>query len=152
MKIALGSDHAGYERKKELIQLLTDMGHKVADIGTHSEDSVDYPDYARRVARTVALHQADKGILICGTGIGMCISANKVPGIRAAVCWNAKVAALAAEHNQANVLCLSARFVSSKAAAQIVKAWLKTPFAGGRHLRRVQKISKIEKEICSKLK
>ena len=152
MKIAIGADHAGFERKKEIVALLTELGHKVADIGTHSEESVDYPDFASRVARTVAKHQVDRGILICGTGIGMSIAANKVPGVRAAVCWNPKVAKLVSEHNQANVLCLSARFISLPVTLKIVKAWLATPFAGGRHQRRIRKISQLEALACSKRK
>ncbi len=152
MKIALGSDHAGYERKKEIVGLLTEMGHKVADMGTHSEESVDYPDFAARVAKAVSKHQADRGILICGSGIGMSIAANKVPGIRAAVCWSPKVAKLASEHNQANVLCLPARLLSMMVSTKIVKAWISTPFGGGRHQRRIQKISKLELASCSKRK
>ena len=145
MKIAIGSDHGGFERKRELVSLLTKMGLKVVDMGCHSEDSCDYPDFAKRVAQAVSAGQADKGVLVCGTGIGMSIAANKVPGIRAAVCWSPKTAALASEHNQANVLCLSGRFLSAPAARSIVRTWLKTPFGGGRHLRRVKKIGKLEK-------
>ncbi len=152
MKIVLGADHAGVERKKEIVAMLTDMGHKVADIGTHSEDSVDYPDYAARVAKAVSKNQADRGILICGTGVGMSITANKFQGVRAACCWSPQVAKLVAEHNQANVLCLSARFLTLPATLKIVKIWLTTPFGGGRHIRRLKKISKVEAMICSKRK
>src|SRR5262245_16725203 len=106
MKIAVGSDHGGWKAKTALVKFLRDAGHRVADVGTVSEDSVDYPDYARGVAMLVKRNRADRGILVCGTGIGMCIAANKVKGIRAAVVWNVEVAKLAAEHNGANVLCL----------------------------------------------
>ncbi len=141
MKIALGSDHAGHRRKKELMSLLTKLGHKVLDVGCYSEDSCDYPDYARKVAQAVSLDRADRGILVCGTGIGMSMAANKFPKIRAAVCWNVKTAALASEHNSANVLCLSARMIPQSTAFRMVKTWLSTPFAGGRHLRRIKKIA-----------
>lgn len=148
MKIALGSDHGGFERKKEIMTLLSRMEHKVVDVGCHSEESCDYPDYAKKVAHAVSAGQADRGILVCGTGIGMAIAANKFPKIRAAVCWDKKTAALASEHNQANVLCLSGRFLSLEKTERIVKAWLETSFGGGRHLRRVKKISEIEKSQC----
>ncbi len=142
MKIAIGSDHAGFLRKKEIISYLTHKGHKVVDVGCYSEESCDYPDYAAKVARSVSLERAERGILICGTGIGMAMAANKFKNVRAAVCWSPKVAALASEHNQANVLCMSARFLTLQQGERIVAAWLKTPFAGGRHLRRVKKIEK----------
>lgn len=150
MKIAIGSDHAGYERKKELVSLLAELGHKVVDVGCYSEDSCDYPDYAKKVARAVSLERANRGILVCGTGIGMGIAANKFPGVRAAVCWNSKTAALASEHNQANVLCLSGRFLSENLAEKIVRTWLNTPFVGGRHLRRIKKIAQIESKLKNK--
>ena len=144
MKIAIGSDHAGFERKKEVIAFLSKTGHKVVDVGCYSEESCDYPDYARKVARAVSLSRVERGILVCGTGIGMCMAANKFQGVRAAVCWNPKSAALASEHNQANVLCLSGRLVPPVTIPKIVQAWLKTPFAGGRHLRRIKKIGQFE--------
>lgn len=144
MKIAVGSDHAGYQRKKELVLLLSKLGHKVVDVGCYSEDSCDYPDFARKVGCAVALNRVDRGVLVCGTGIGMAMAANKVQGVRAAVCWNRKTAELSSEHNQANVLCLSGRFLPTKSAEKIVQAWLNTTFAGGRHLRRIKKIEQIE--------
>ena len=150
MKIAVGSDHGGFEKKREIIALLTKLGHKVLDVGAHSEESCDYPDYAKNVALSVSKKQSDRGILVSGTGIGLSIAANKFPKIRAAVCWNVSTAALASEHNQANVLCLSGRFLASKTIAKMVKAWLETPFAGSRHLRRIHKISKIESAQCEK--
>ena len=149
MKIAIGSDHGGFPKKKEIESLLTQLGCKIVDVGCHSEDSCDYPDYARKVAKAVAGRQVDKGILLCGTGIGMAIAANKVPGVRAAVCWSVKTAELAAEHNQANVLCLSGRFLSTDLLKKMVKAWLETEFGGGRHERRVRKIGQIEKACCA---
>ena len=144
MKIAIGCDHGGFEKKREIVTLLGKLGHGVADMGCHSEESCDYPDYAKKVAQAVANKQADRGILVCGTGIGMSIAANKVPGIRAAMCWNAKVASLTAEHNNSNVLCLSGRFFSSALIKSIVKSWLSATFAGGRHETRIQKIQKLE--------
>lgn len=143
MKIAIGADHAGFERKKEIIGQLSKMGHRIVDVGCYSEESVDYPDYAKKVGRAVSLNRADRGILVCGTGIGMAMAANKFPKIRAAVCWNPQTAALASEHNQANVLCLSGRFLSSRITEKIIQKWLKTPFAGGRHLRRIKKIEQV---------
>lgn len=150
MKIAVGSDHAGYPRKKQVIQLLSELGHQVVDMGCYSEDSCDYPDYAKKVARAVSLERADRGILVCGTGIGMAMTANKFPGVRAAVCWNAKSAQLAAEHNQANILCISGWLIPAPTAIRIVKTWLATSFAGGRHLRRIKKIAQLETTLKTK--
>lgn len=144
MKIAVGSDHGGWKAKTALVTFLRAAGHRVADLGAVSEDSVDYPDYARGVAMLVKRKRADRGVLVCGTGIGMCIAANKVKGIRAAVVWNPEVAKLAAEHNGANVLCLSGRFIPVAQLKKMVKVWLKTPFGGGRHQRRLDKISRME--------
>ncbi len=148
MKIALGADHAGFKTKAMLEDWLrTQPGgsHKILDLGTSSEESTDYPDYAAAVARAVAEKRADKGLLFCGTGIGMAMAANKIRGIRAAVVWNEATAKLAAEHNGANVLCLPARYLTLKKAHALIKAFLSTPFAGGRHLRRVKKIMALEK-------
>ncbi len=148
MKLAVGADHAGYKLKSKLVPWLRAQGgghHQVRDVGTVSEDSVDYPYFAEDVAKVVSAKRASKGILFCGTGIGMAIAANKVRGIRAAVAWNPKVAGLAAEHNDANVLCLPGRFTSLPKAKQIIKAFLSTPFAGGRHLRRVKEIEALDK-------
>jgi ribose 5-phosphate isomerase B len=145
MKIALGADHAGYAVKKELFQTLTDEGYKVIDYGTHSEDASDYPDYANRVAKAVAGGRCDRGILACGSGLGMCITANKVKGVRAATPWSITSAKLSAQHNWTNVLCVPARFVSSLNIKKMMRAWLNTPYErGGRHERRVKKIEKIE--------
>ena len=145
MKIAIGADHAGFELKEKIRQRLAAQGIALDDQGTHSTDSVDYPDYARKVGEEVAQHQADLGILVCGSGIGMAISANKVPGVRAANVTSEQEAQLSREHNDANVLALGARFLDEQKAFSIVDAWLKASFAGGRHQRRVDKIAEIER-------
>lgn len=145
MKIALGADHAGVDVKQALIEVLTKHGCDVVDFGTHSEESVDYPDFALLVAKAVSSGRCDRGILACGTGLGMAMAANKVKGIRAGSVWSVPVAKLAAEHNWCNVLCVPSRFVSLNEIKKIVAAWLNTPFnKGGRHERRVKKILKIE--------
>ena len=139
--LAIGCDHAGFEYKQEIVSMLHALGWQVHDKGTMSADSVDYPDFAHAVAKEVADGTAVAGILICGSGNGVCMSANKHEGIRAALCWTDAVAALARQHNDANVLCLPARFVSLDQAMIMVKTFLDTPFEGGRHQRRVDKIS-----------
>lgn len=145
LKIALGADHAGYAVKTALISELTEQGYKVVDLGTFSEDSCDYPDIAEKVARTVASGRADRGLLACGTGIGMGMVANKIPGIRAATPWSVKTAKLASQHNWCNVLCVPSRVLSLSNVVRIVHAWLDTPYdKGGRHERRIEKVSKIE--------
>ncbi len=144
MKIALGADHAGFELKNHIKQYLADRGISVDDKGTLSNDSCDYPDFARAVAEDVAKHRANFGILVCGTGIGMSMAANKVPGIRAAHVTTDFEAQMAREHNDANVLTLGARVVAEPAALHIVDTWLNTQFAGGRHQKRVDKIMAIE--------
>jgi len=144
MKIALGADHAGFELKEKLKQHLIRQGVEVSDVGTHSAESVDYPDYARQVGEAVVEKRADWGILVCGTGIGMAMAANKVAGIRAAAVHSEMEAQLSREHNNANVLTLGARVLDPTAAAVIVDRFLSTAFAGGRHERRVNKIMEIE--------
>ena len=144
MKIALGSDHAGFEFKEKLKSVIILLGHTFEDFGTHTQTSCDYPDYAEPVARAVASEKCDRGILICGTGIGMSISANKVRGIRAALCCDVQSARMSREHNDANVLCLGAREREFETASEIVKVWLSTEFAAGRHEQRVKKIAAIE--------
>ena len=146
MKIALASDHAGYREKERLKPLLHDLGIEVEDLGTVSEESVDYPDYARRVAEMVASGRAEQGVLVCGSGTGMAISANKVAGVRAAVAWSEEVARLARRHNDANVLALGARTTPPEEIPKIVRAWFETKFDGGRHAARLEKIEQIEKE------
>ena len=146
MKIALGADHAGYQLKDQIKQHLEQQGISVWDEGTSSAESVDYPDYARAVAHDVSERRADLGILVCGSGIGMAITANKVDGIRAANVSTEYEAQMSREHNNANVLALGARIISADEAFRIVDKWLATTFAGGRHERRVEKIMAIEKE------
>lgn len=135
----LGSDHAGFALKQRIIQHLDALGQEVHDFGPFAADSVDYPDFAHPVAEAV-IQKDTIGILICGSGNGVCMSANKHAGIRAALCWNVELASLARQHNNANVLCLPARFVDEKTALAMVDAFLATPFEGGRHSNRVQKI------------
>jgi ribose 5-phosphate isomerase B len=147
MKIAIGSDHRGYDAKRRVVLSLQNMGHEVLDKGTDSSASVDYPDYAFLVAQAVSGQQADRGILICGTGIGMCIAANKVAGVRAAPCHDTITAEMSRRHNDANVLCLSADLLSEELIDRMVKIWLETEFEGGRHARRVEKIRGIEDSV-----
>jgi ribose 5-phosphate isomerase B len=144
MRIALGADHAGYELKNRIKRHLEQMGHDVRDEGTNSGESVDYPDFARAVAQDVAAHAVERGILVCGSGIGMAISANKVHGIRAANISSAYEAQMSREHNDLNVLALGARILDEPSALSIVDMWLSTEFAGDRHTRRLQKIAALE--------
>jgi ribose 5-phosphate isomerase B len=146
MRISLGADHAGLELKQKIKQALEQQGAEVDDQGTFSHDSVDYPDFARQVGMAVASRRADCGILVCGTGIGMAIAANKVAGVRAANVTSEEEARLSREHNNANVLALGARILESEQALKIVQAWLQTDFAGGRHQRRIDKIAAIERQ------
>lgn len=145
-RIALGADHAGFEEKEIIKKTLDDLGIEYTDMGTASPESVDYPDYARRVAEAVSSGEFDQGLLVCGSGTGMAIAANKVHGVRAAVAWNEDIARLAREHNNANVLSLPARFSTPEDMDKIVRAWFAADFEGGRHERRVEKIDEIEKE------
>jgi ribose 5-phosphate isomerase B len=140
MKIALASDHAGFVEKERLKPLLTDLGLQFEDLGTVSEASVDYPDYARKVAEEVAGGRVDQGLLVCGSGTGMAITANKVPGVRAAVAWSEETARLARQHNDANVLAIGARTTPPEQIPAIVRAWFSANFEGGRHAERVAKI------------
>lgn len=143
MKVALGADHRGFGLKEDLKRWLAAYGHEVIDLGPANADRVDYPDYAFKVADAVARHRADRGILICSTGIGMSIAANKVRGVRAALADSVRLARLSREHNDANVLCLGADFLSASEARRIVGVWLRTEFAGGRHARRVRKLGRV---------
>ena len=149
MKIALGSDHGGYSLKQSLIPFLQGRDIQVADAGTNnSEDSVDYPDFAERVALLVSHGEADAGILVCGTGIGISIAANKIPGIRAALVTDVFMARMAREHNNANILVLGGRVLDEQKACELVGAWLDATFEGGRHQARLDKIAEIEKKYC----
>lgn len=140
MPLAIGGDHAGFEYKEEIRKMLSASGWHVADKGAYSLDSVDYPDFAHPVASMVEEGKATAGILICGSGNGVCMTANKHHGVRAALCWTEELAALARQHNNANVLCIPARFVSLELAEKMVNIFLSTAFEGGRHERRVEKI------------
>lgn len=140
MKIAIGGDHAGYSYKESLKTLLAEKGAEAKDFGPFSDASVDYPDHVHPLAQAVENQTFDFGILICGSGNGVAITANKHQGIRAALCWNVELAALARQHNNANILCLPARFISVEEAKACVNAFLSTPFEGGRHEKRVEKI------------
>ena len=143
--IALGSDHAGFQLKEALKAWLIEEGYQVVDYGTHSPDPVDYPDYAAQVALAVGDQKVERGVLICGTGIGMAITANKVPGVRAALCSDLYTARMSREHNDANVLTLGGRLMGPEMALDILQMWLETDFAGGRHSRRVDKITDLER-------
>ena len=148
MKIVIGSDHRGVEVKRRLLPLIQTLGHELLDVGAEGAESVDYPDYAYEVSKRVGTGDMDRGILICGTGLGMCMAANKVRGVRAAACQDAITAELSRRHNDANVLCLSADLLGEDQMLQMIKIWLETQFEGGRHARRIEKIAKIEAEQC----
>lgn len=140
MKIAIGADHAGFELKKEVIVFLTEQGHDVEDFGCHSTDSIDYPDFAHPVCESISNGYNDQGVLLCGSGNGINMTANKHQGIRSALCWMPEIAELAKLHNDANVATLPARFISKETAFDIIKVFFTTEFEGGRHQRRVDKI------------
>jgi ribose 5-phosphate isomerase B len=144
MRLAVGSDHRGKEMRVKLVELLERLEQDVTDVGTHDSGAVDYPDIAALVGRKVAAGEADRGILICGSGLGMCIAANKIPGVRAAPCYDDVTAELSRRHNDLNILCLSGDMLGSRLLDRIVEIWLKTPFDGGRHARRLAKIAKLE--------
>ena len=144
-RVALGSDHGGFEAKEFLKKYLQTLGYTVVDVGTYGKESVDYPDFALKVARKVASRDCDLGIMIDGAGIGSCMVCNKVKGIRAAMCYDQKTAVNSREHNNANLLTLGGPLHSADALAAIVKTWLQTPFAGGRHWARVNKIMAVER-------
>ena len=141
MKIAIGSDHAGFQYKDRIREFLEGHGHSVTDFGTHSEEPVDYPLFVRPVAEAVARGEFDRGIVLGGSGNGEAIVANRIKGVRCALCWNAESARLARQHNDANVLSLGQRMMSLETALQIVKIWLEMPFEGGRHQRRIELIA-----------
>ena len=138
--IAIGSDHAGFEFKKRICKLLDDLGEKYIDFGTLNQESCDYPDYAKLVANSIIEKKSDKGILICGSGIGMSIAANRYKGIRAALCWSEEITKASRSHNDSNVLVLGERFTPWIEVEKIVKVWLQTDFEGGRHINRINKI------------
>lgn len=150
MKIALGCDHGGFKLKEIIREYLTQEGIEFKDFGTFNEESVDYPDFAKEVATSVAAGDYDRGILICGTGIGIGIAANKVTGIRAALCHDVFSARASREHNNANILTLGERIIGPGLALEIVKTWIESEFAGGRHARRIEKIGQIEETYKSR--
>lgn len=141
LKIAIGGDHAGFTYKRMLKDVLQELGHEVQDFGPDSESSVDYPDHVHPLAKAVVNKEADFGVLICGSGNGVAMTANKYQDIRAALCWTPELAKLAREHNDANILCIPARFVSEEVAKEMLRTFLQTEFEGGRHLNRVNKIA-----------
>lgn len=145
-RIPIGADHAGFELKEKLKAVLMDLGYEVEDVGTNSAASTDYADYAHPVAHEVETGQARRGVLLCGTGLGMAYAANRHPHVRAAVAWNREIAALARLHNDANILVLPARCISDAEGVDILKTWLDTPFEGGRHERRIEKIEREEEQ------
>lgn len=143
-RIPIGADHAGFALKERLKQELQKLGFEPVDVGTHSTESTDYPDYAKPVAEQVSRGEVQRGVLTCGTGLGMSYTANRFPGVRAAVAWNPEIAALARNHNNANVLILPSRFVSEEEGVEILRTWLNGAYAGGRHDRRIAKIERTE--------
>ncbi len=145
MRISVGSDHRGLEVKNRLMELLSRLGHEVSNEGTDSLESVDYPDIAAAVAGKVSRGEADRGILVCGTGIGMSITANKFRGVRAATCNDAVTAEISRRHNDANILCLSGDLLGQRSIDRLIEVWLGTKFEGGRHARRLEKIAEIER-------
>ncbi len=147
MRIAIGTDHRGFALRAKLVELLQKLGHEVDDIGTFTPDAIDYPDVAAQVADKVSRGQVERGILVCGTGLGMCIAANKFPGVRAAPCHDDITAELSRRHNDSNVLCLSADLLGERLIDRMIEIWLAAPFDGGRHQRRVQKITDLEHRV-----
>jgi ribose 5-phosphate isomerase B len=147
MKIAIGSDHAGFALKEDVRDLVKESGHEVIDCGTYNTESVDYPDFGEKVSRMVSGGEVDRGILVCGTGLGMTMVANKFPSVRAALCNDLFCARMSRLHNDANVLVLGGRIIGKDLAAEIVRTWLSTAFEGDRHMRRLHKIKKIEEDL-----
>lgn len=150
MRVSIGSDHRGVQAKAQLLKLIEQWGHEVSDEGTHDCESADYPNFARLVSSKVSEGKADRGVLICGTGIGMAITANKFAGVRAATCYDEFTAEMCRRHNDVNVLCLSGDPARGEKNEQIVRVWLDTSFEGGRHARRLQQIAEIEQQRCSR--
>ena len=146
MKIAVASDHRGFQVKGKIVQMIASMGHEPLDYGPETAEAVDYPDYASKVARAVSRGDVQRGVLICGSGMGMCIVANKFPRVRAAPCHDDLTAEMSRRHNDLNVLCLSADMLGEKLIDRMVEIWLNTEFEGGRHARRIAKIAELEHE------
>jgi ribose 5-phosphate isomerase B len=152
MRIAIGTDHRGFSLRTKLVELLQQLGHEVVDIGTYSPDAIDYPDIAAQVADKVSRGEVERGILVCGTGLGMCIAANKFPGVRATPCHDDITAELSRRHNDSNVLCLSADLLGERLIDRMIEIWLAAPFEGGRHQRRIQKITDLEHRVEEELR
>jgi ribose 5-phosphate isomerase B len=152
MRIAIGTDHRGFSLRAKLVELLQQAGHEVVDIGTFSPDAIDYPDIAAQVADKVSRGEVERGILVCGTGLGMCIAANKFPGVRATPCHDDITAELSRRHNDSNVLCLSADLLGERLIDRMIEIWLAAPFEGGRHQRRIQKIADLEHRVEEELR
>ena len=152
MRIAVGTDHRGFDIRGKVVELLKQLGHEVIDVGTSSPEAVDYPDIAADVAYKVSRGEVERGILVCGTGLGMCIAANKVRGVRAAPCHDDLTAEMSRRHNDSNVLCLSADLLGERLIDRMIEIWLTTPFEGGRHARRVEKITELEREVEGEMK
>lgn len=144
MNIAIGSDHRGFKHKEAINKFLAKLGYQVVDYGCYSEEPCDYPDFGLAVAQSVSEGMSEYGVLICATGIGMAIVANKLPKVRAAVCWDQETVLASRQHNSANILCLGSKYLEIKAMEELIQLWLKTAFEGGRHLRRTDKIVQIE--------
>ncbi len=149
MKIAIGSDHAGFGLKEDVLELLKGLNHDIVDCGTYNTESVDYPDFGEKVSKMVGAGEVERGILICGTGLGMSMVANKFPNVRAALCNDLFSAKMSRLHNDANVLVLGGRIIGKDLASEIVRTWLSTAFEGDRHMRRLNKIKKIEETLNS---
>jgi len=147
MKVAIGADHAGFEVKEKIKKLLDEMQIPYEDVGTNSTEPVDYPDFGAKVGRKVASGEADQGIVVCGSGIGIAIAANKIKGVRAAQAWNEETARLARQHNNANVLAIGARVLPEEEILKIIRAWFSADFDGGRHERRIEKIKALEENL-----
>jgi len=150
LTIVIGSDHAGFALKEAVKASLAAAGHRIVDMGTGTEESVDYPDYGILAAEGVSSGRFERGVLVCGSGVGMAIVANKFPGVRAALCLDVETARLSRQHNDSNVLVLAGRKTDPETAGRIARAWLETPFDGGRHQRRLDKIRELEQKLCSK--
>ncbi len=147
MRIAIGTDHRGFPLRQKIVDLVRQMGHEAIDVGTFTPNSVDYPDIAADVAGRVGRGEVERGILVCGSGVGMCIAANKVRGVRAAACHDDITAEMSRRHNDANVMCLSGDLLGERLIDRMIEIWLGTPFEGGRHARRVDKITALEKQV-----
>ncbi len=149
MRVAVGTDHRGYAIRSKVVESIKRHGHEVDDVGTFTPDAVDYPDVASWVAEKVGRGEVDRGVLVCGTGLGMCIAANKFSGVRATPCYDDLTAEMSRRHNDSNILCLSADLLGERRIDRMIELWLATPFEGGRHARRVEKIGELEQQVAT---